>query len=75
MGEEEFIKLYLFILILYLGGSFTYIISLQFVPRLMVHFIKDKGIVSFRKLLEGSGLALAVFFLMFMAPESYLGIP
>lgn len=41
----------------------------------MAKYIRGKGMISFRKVLESVGSALSVFVVLFMAPETGLGIP
>lgn len=38
-------------------------------------FIRKRGIINFRKLLEACGLGFSAFLLLFMAPETTIGIP
>lgn len=38
-------------------------------------YVVERGLVSFRKVLESCGIFLAAFTLIFMAPETKLGIP
>jgi hypothetical protein len=56
-------------------GSMTYIVSLQTIPLLMGKYIREKGLISFRKVLESIGIAASAFLLLLMAPETALGLP
>jgi len=41
----------------------------------MGKFIREKGLISFRKVLESLGIMSSAVLLLFMAPETNLGFP
>lgn len=53
----------------------TYIVALQTIPIFLKKYVIDRGLLSFRKVLESIGIFLSAFLLLFMAPETAIGIP
>jgi len=57
------------------SASMTYIVALQTIPIFLKKYVIDRGLLSFRKVLESIGIFMSAFLLLFMAPETAIGIP
>lgn len=56
-------------------GSMTYIVALQTIPLLMRRYVMERGLISFRKVLESMGIFVSAFCLIFMSPCTTIGVP